>query len=108
MSQRVRENERERDQCHSNVIHHMAFFSLLWSLIFLFPSHLGRDFPGSPVVKISLSNAAGVGRVQFQVGELRSYMPCSRKTKTQNRINIVTNSIDFKNCPHQKSLKNLF
>ena len=33
--------------------------------------------------------------VQFLVGELRFHMPCSQKTnkQTENRINIVTNSI---------------
>ena len=32
-------------------------------------------------------------QVQSLVGELRSHMPQGQKTKTQNRSNIVTNSI---------------
>ena len=31
--------------------------------------------------------------VQSRVGELRSHMPHSQKTKTKNRKNVVTNSI---------------
>ena len=31
------------------------------------------------------------------------------QSENQNKINIVTNSIDFKNCPHQKkNLKKIF
>ena len=37
------------------------------------------------------------------VRELICPVPPGQKTKTQNRNNIVTNSIKvFKNCPHQK------
>ena len=38
------------------------------------------DFPGGPVVKTPPSKAGGVGR--SLVGELRSHMPRSQKTKT--------------------------
>ena len=41
------------------------------------------------------------------VRELRYHMPNSQTTKTQNRSNIVTNSIDFKNGPHQKNKKKI-
>ena len=44
-------------------------------------------------------------QVLSMVRELRYHMPNSQTTKTQNRSNIVTNSIDFKNDPHKK--KNL-
>ena len=37
--------------------------------------------------------------VQSLVRELRLHMPLGQKTKTQNRNNILTNSIDKKN-PH--------
>ena len=49
-----------------------------------------RDFPGGPVVKTLPSSVGGV--VWSLVGELRSHMPCSQKTKTWNRSNIITNS----------------
>ena len=41
-------------------------------------------------------------QVLSMVRELRYHMPNSQTTKTQNRSNIVTNSIDFKNDPHKK------
>ena len=44
-------------------------------------------------------------QVQFLVKKLRYHMPKSQPAKTQNRSNIVTNSIDFKNGPHQKKKK---
>ena len=46
-------------------------------------------------------------QVQSLVKKLRYQMPNSQTTKTENRSNIVTNSIDFKNGPHQKKKKNL-
>ena len=50
------------------------------------------DFPSSPVVKISLSNAGGAG--SFPCGEAK--IPHASKAKNQNinnKSNIVTNSI---------------
>ena len=41
-------------------------------------------------------------QVPSMVRELRYHMPNSQTTKTQNRSNIVTNSTDFKNGPHEK------
>ena len=46
-------------------------------------------------------------QVQSLVKKLRYQMPNSQTTKTQNRSNIVTNSIDFKNGPHQKKKKKI-
>ena len=40
----------------------------------------GREFPDSPVVKTSPSNAGGSGSIL--VRELRSHMPRGQKTKT--------------------------
>ena len=51
------------------------------------------DFPGSPVVEISLYNGEGSGvRVPSLFGDLGSHMPHGQETKTQNRSNTVTNS----------------
>ena len=50
-----------------------------------------RDFLGSPVVKTSPSKKWV--QVPSLVGELGSYMPHGLKTKTENRSNIVTNSV---------------
>ena len=41
-------------------------------------------------------------QVRSMVRELRYHMPNSQTTKTQNRSNIVTNSIDFKNGLRKK------
>ena len=49
------------------------------------------------------SRAVDVGLIPG--GDLRLHMPLGQKTKTTNKNpekNIVTNSIDFKNGPHQK------
>ena len=63
------------------------------------------DFSGSPVVKTLPSKAGGEGSTPGR--ELRSYMPQGQKTKTQNRSNLVTDSIKtFKNGPHQKKQTN--
>ena len=52
----------------------------------------GRDFPGSLVViNTSPSNAGSASSIP--VGELRSHIPWGQKPKTENRNNIVTNSI---------------
>ena len=45
--------------------------------------------------------------VQPLVGKLRSHMACGQETKTQNRSNVVTNSIKTLKMVHiKKSLKN--
>ena len=63
-------------------------------------------FPGSSVVKTSLSNARV--KILSLVGELRFHLPHGQKTKTENRSNIVTNSIKaLKYGQHQKKKKNL-
>ena len=56
---------------------------------------MAGDLPGGPVVKTSLSNARV--QVQFLIGELRSYMPCSPRKQ-----NIK------KKKKHQKSYCNKF
>ena len=64
-----------------------------------------RDFPGSPVVKTSLSNAGGW--VRSLVGKLRSHKPRGQKnqgTKQKQYCNKFNK--DFKNGSHQKK-KNL-
>ena len=63
-------------------------------------------FPGSSVVKTSLSNARV--KILSLVGELRFHLPHGQKTKTENRSNIVTNSIKtLKYGQHEKKKKNL-
>ena len=64
---------------------------------------MGGDFSGDPVVKTLPSNKGGTGSISS--GGLRSHMPHSQKTKTQNRSNIVTNSIKTLKMVHIK--KNL-
>ena len=52
------------------------------------------DFPGSPVVKTSPSNAGGAGLIPDW--ELRSHTPCGEnknQIKHKNRRSMVTNSI---------------
>ena len=61
----------------------------------------GRDFPGSPVAKTSLSNAEGPGLIPGGGAKiLHASWP-----KNQNRNNIVTNSIKTFKIVHIK--KNL-
>ena len=55
-----------------------------------------RDFPGGAVVKLLPSDAEDVGLIPGQ--DLRSYICHGQKTETENRDDIVTDSI--------KSLKN--
>ena len=55
------------------------------------PLNFSLDFSGSPVVKTSPSNA-GV-QVQSLVRQLRAHISWGQNTKTLNRDNIVTNSI---------------
>ena len=54
--------------------------------------------PGKPRVQVVL--------VQPLVGKLRSHMACGQETKTQNRSNVVTNSIETFKMVHVK--RNLF
>ncbi len=63
------------------------------------------DFPGGPVVKTSPSDAGRWGRVRGSIPdwELRSHMPCSQNTKTENRNNNVTNSIKILKIVHIKN-----
>ena len=61
------------------------------------------DFPGGPVVKTSPSNAGGEGSIHGR--ELRSHMPRGQKTKTENRSNLVTDSIKTLKMVHIKKLK---
>ena len=68
-------------------------------LLILLPS-VWLDFPGGPVVKTSPSNEGGA--VPSLVGKLRSHMPLGQKPKTQNRSNIVTNSIKTLKMAHTK------
>ena len=63
-------------------------------------------FPGSSVVKTSLSNARV--KILSLVGELRFHLPHGQKTKTEKRSNIVTNSIKtLKYGQHEKKKKTL-
>ena len=55
-----------------------------------------RDFPGGAVVKLLPSDAEDVGSIPGQ--DLRYYIRHGQKTETENRDDIVTDSI--------KSLKN--
>ena len=58
------------------------------------------DFPGSQVVKTLPSKAGGEGSTPGR--ELRSYMPQGQKTKTQNRSNLVTDSVKTLKMVHIK------
>ena len=49
------------------------------------------DFPGDPVVKTLLSNVGGSGLIPGWGAT--SHMSWDQKFKTENRSNIVTNSI---------------
>lgn len=63
-----------------------------------------RDFPGRSVVRLRLP-IEGVS-VLSVVGELGSYMSPGQKTETQNRSNLVTNSVKTPKLVHIKlSLK---
>ena len=66
-----------------------------------------RDFPGSPVVEISPSQAMRAGSILGH-GGLRSHMPLSQKKrrKTWNRSNSVTISINTLKVVHIKKIKN--
>ena len=62
------------------------------------------DFPGGPVVKISLSTAGAVG--SSLTGKLRSHILHGTKKKTRiQKQNCNKFNKDFKNGPHQKKGK---
>ena len=61
-----------------------------------------KDFPGGPVVKIRLPMQEV--QVQSLVRELRPHMPRGQKHKTQNRSDIVTNSIKTVKMAHIKKI----
>ena len=58
-----------------------------------------HNFPGGPVVKTSPSRA-GEQWVDPPLGKLRSHMPGGQKHKTENRSNIVTNSVKTLKMSH--------
>ena len=58
------------------------------------------DFPGGPVVGTLPYNAGAAGSIPSQ--ELRSHMTRGQKTKTENRNNIVINSIKTLKMFHSK------
>ena len=67
----------------------------------------GGDFPGDPVGKTLLHNAGGAGSIPDWGARIPT-CPLGQKNKTENRSNIVTNSIKTKKkkkSPYQKSLK---
>ena len=58
------------------------------------------------MVKASPSNAGSAGSIPSQETKIpHASWPKKKKQNTKNRSNIVTNSIDFKNGLHEKSLK---
>ena len=60
-----------------------------------------RDFPGSPVVKTSPSNAEGVGSIPDQGAKIpHASGPKNQITKQKQYFNKFNK--DFKNGPHQK------
>ena len=59
-----------------------------------------RDSPGDQWLRLHFSMQGEW--VPSLVGELKSYMPPGQKTKTQNRINIVTNLIKTLKMVHIK------
>lgn len=73
-----------------------------FSFFFFFKSNKGTSLVVHWLI-LSLPNQ-GVW-VQSLLEELRSYIPCGHKSKTQKRSDIVTNPIEFKNDQHKKSLK---
>ena len=62
------------------------------------------DFPGSPAVKTSPSNAGGVGSIPGQGAEIpHASGPKNQNIKQKQYCNKLNK--DFKNGPHQKILK---
>ena len=62
-----------------------------------------RDFAGSPVVKASPSNTAGAGLIPGWGAKVPDGWWLKKK-KTENRKNIVTNSIKTLKMDHQKKI----
>lgn len=97
----------QQNTCHLHGNPRRSHSSDLSASCFSFSFFFFKSSKGtSPVVHwliVSLPNQ-GVW-VQSLLGELRSYIPCGHKSKTQKRRDIVTNPIDFKNDQHKKSLK---
>ena len=66
-----------------------------------------RDFPDSPGVKTSPSNAVGAGLTPCRGAEIpHASWPKTKKkeTKTENRSNIVTNSMKILKMVHIKKI----
>ena len=64
-----------------------------------------RDFPGSPVVKTSPSNAEGVGLIPGRGAKIpHASGPKIQNIKQKQYCNKFNK--DFKNGPHQKKSKN--
>ena len=64
----------------------------------------GRDFPGGPVVKTSLSNAGGVGSIPGRgAGMPHASRPKDRNIEQKQYCNKFNK--DFKNGPRQKKKK---
>ena len=64
---------------------------------------LFRDFPGSPVVKTSPSNAGGAGSIPGLGAKISHVL--RQKNQNINQKNIVPKSIKtFKNGPHKRQL----
>ena len=63
-----------------------------------------RDFPGSPVVEISPSNAGGAGSIHCQGAKIpHGSGPKLQNIKQKQYCNKFNE--DFKNGPHQKEKK---
>ena len=65
----------------------------------------GGDFPGDPVGKTLLHNAEGAGSIPDWGARIPT-CPLGQKNKTENRSNIVTNSIKTKK--KKKSISKVF
>ena len=65
------------------------------------------DFPGGPVVKTSPSNAGGVGSTPCWRAKIPHASPPKKKKREHKQQKQYCNKFnkDFKNGPHQKSLK---
>ena len=62
-----------------------------------------RDFPGSPVVKTSPSNAGGAGSIPGWGAKIpHASRPKNQNKKQKQHLNKFNK--DFKNGPHQKNL----
>ena len=67
-----------------------------------------RDFPGSPVVKTSPSNAGGAGSIPGRGAEI-PHASCPKNQNIKWKQYCSKFSKNFKDDPHQKNLKkNMF